>query len=186
MSTNAQLEQTVRAAAGGDERAWIELFTRFTPVLRHVARGFRLAPHDVDDVVQACWLSLLTNIHTLNEPAAVGGWLVTTARRHALRSLQRGVREVIADEPVAQDVPAPSRVEAAVEDAERIASLRDALQRLPGRQRALLEAMVADPGCSYLDVSRRLRMPIGSIGPTRERGLHRLRQDRTLVAVVTS
>lgn len=44
-------------------------------------------------------------IDTIREPAAVPGWLVTTARREALRRLQAGRQEVLFDE-----VPAVDRV----------------------------------------------------------------------------
>ena len=39
---------------------------------------------------------------------------------------------------------------------------------------------------SYTDVSRKLDIPVGSIGPTRERALALLRRDRQLSALVSS
>jgi RNA polymerase sigma factor (sigma-70 family) len=181
---DCRLTATVHAAALGDERAWTALVHRFTPLLRRVAAGYRLAPHEIDDVVQACWISLLGNLHALRDPEAVGGWLVTTARRHALRMRQREVRELLTDTPLHESHAAPDSVESAVVDAERVTVLRDAVRRLPGRQRVLLETLIAAPDRSYADVSRVLGMPVGSIGPTRERGLTRLRRDERLGQVV--
>ena len=71
-------------------------------------------------------------------------------------------------------------------EAERVNELRKAVRRLPGRQRTLLETLIAAPDRSYADVSQRLGIPIGSIGPTRERGLTRLRGDARLAQVVAS
>src|SRR4051794_1156544 len=181
-----RLVATVNAAAAGDELAWDALVHRFTPMLRRVARGFRLAPHDVDDVVQSCWLSLFGSLHTLREPAAIAGWLATAARRQSLRARQGVVREALCEFPLDDGHAGPECLESVVLEAERVGVLRDAMRRLPGRQRKLLEAMIDEPDRSYADVSRGLGMPIGSIGPTCERGINRLRQDDRLMKVVAS
>jgi RNA polymerase sigma factor (sigma-70 family) len=181
-----RITAAVEAAAQGDEHAWNVLVEQFTPVIRRVAKGFRLPPQDVDDVVQACWVALLESLHTLREPEAVGAWLVTTARRQSLRMRQREVRERVTDTPYFADLPAGDCLESIVVEAERVTVLREAVRRLPGRQRALLQAMIAAPDHSYADVSNRLGMPVGSIGPTRERGLERLRQDTRLTQLVAT
>jgi RNA polymerase sigma factor (sigma-70 family) len=183
-SAPTPLGRTVEAAARGDVRAWDALVQRYSPLLRRVARGYRLETHDVDDVVQACWVSLLTSLHGLREPQAVGAWLVTTARRQALRTHQRGVREVLAEAPLAERHPALDCVETELIRSEQRAVLRAAVDRLPGRQRELMRTLIAEPDRSYADVSRRLGMPIGSIGPTRERGFRRLRIDARLAEAV--
>jgi len=92
------LARLVHAAAARDERAWEALYARFTPTIRAAARGFRLCPADVDDVVQQTWLAALRRIGALERPEAIGAWLLVTARRQALRTLQRGAREVLTDE----------------------------------------------------------------------------------------
>src|SRR5215218_6556750 len=78
------LEQIVRAAAAGDDHAWTLLQDRFTKRIRAVARGYRLAPQDVDDVAQTTWLRLLEHIGAVRDANAVGAWLETTARRESL------------------------------------------------------------------------------------------------------
>jgi hypothetical protein len=40
-----------------------------------------------------------------------------------------------------------------------------------------MESLLAEPAPSYTDVSRRIGIPIGSIGPTRGRCVKRLRQE---------
>ena len=182
----SRLVATVEAAAAGDERAWNALVHRFTPMLRRVAKGYRLAPHDIDDVVQACWVSLLGSLDTLREPAAIGGWLVTAARRQSLRARQREVRELLTDTPLDDEHAAPDCIESHVLEGERHCVLRDAVRRLPGRQRVVLESLIDEPDRSYAEVSEGLGMPIGSIGPTRERGINRLREDEQLARVVSS
>jgi RNA polymerase sigma factor (sigma-70 family) len=173
----------VRAAAAGDPQAWAALMRRYEPMLRRVARGYRLQAADVDDALQSCWLQLFTGLHQLREPAAVGGWLVTTMRRQSLRARRHEVRELLMDAPLDARQPAADCVASAVEAAERGAVLRRAVRRLGGRQRTLLETLMADPDRSYAEVSAGLGMPLGSIGPTRERGLARLRRDPELALV---
>ncbi|HEX6024140.1 MAG TPA: sigma-70 family RNA polymerase sigma factor [Solirubrobacter sp.] len=183
-SANPSVRATVVAATGGDERAWNELVARFTPVLRRVAKGYRLSPEDVDDVIQLSWVALLENLPNLREPEAIGAWLVTTARRVAFRIRQHDVREVPTEFPFTEHLAAPDCCETAIIDRERMAALRQAVRRLPSRQRELVEALLDAPGSSYRDVSQGLGIPVGSIGPTRERGLDRLRRDAQLARVL--
>ena len=174
----------VRAAAEGDDRAWEALHARFTPILRATVRGLRLSPADVDDVVQQTWLAAVAHIHTIRRPEAIGAWLLVTARREALHTLQRGVREVVTDE-LQENAEAPSRPPASdLIDEERRVAVHAAVKRLDGRKRLLLDALLRTPDANYVDLSQRLGMPIGSIGPTRERALDRLRSDRGLGAVL--
>ena len=176
----------VRAAKRGDEGAWEALVHRFTPAVRSVARDYRLPPHDVDDVVQACWLALLEGLHRVREPDAVGAWLVTAARRRALRARRCRERDVPVGSVLQEDAAAGACVENAVAEAERVQALREALGRLPGRQRRLLEALIARPDLSHAEIAGRLGMPQGSVGPTRSRGLERLRMDTRLVRAVAA
>ena len=60
---------------------------------------------------------------------------------------------------------------------ERHAALARALRRLPTRDQELLTLLCAAAPPSYREISRRLAMPIGSIGPTRQRALARLREE---------
>ena len=175
----------VRAAGRGEEGAWDALVHRFTPAVRSVARDYRLEPHDVDDVVQASWLALLEGLHRVREPDAVGAWLVTAARRQSLRARRRRERDVPVGSALHEDA-ATGCTETAVVEAERARALHDALRRLPGRQRRLLEALIARPELSHAEIAGRLGMPQGSVGPTRARGLARLRMDTRLERAVAA
>ena len=64
--------------------------------------------------------------------------------------------------------------------------MRAAVGRLPGRQRMLLSTFLRRPAASYDEISAALDMPVGSIGPTRERALSRLRDDSALAGVLAS
>jgi RNA polymerase sigma factor (sigma-70 family) len=168
-------------AAAGDRAAWEALVERFTPSLRSVIRGFRLAPVAADDVLQETWLAAYMHISKLRKPEAIGSWLTVTARREALRSLQRSVHEVLSDDPQPSEVASDDAHEAALAG-EQLQALRTALTKLPERQRKLIEALFSPEEPSYAELSARLGIPIGAIGPTRARALARLRRDLDLKA----
>jgi len=180
-----ELTPLVEAAKAGDAWAWESLVERFTPALRNVVRGFRASAADTDDVVQAAWVSAFANIGRLVEPEAIGGWLSVIARREALRTLERRRREVLCDEPSHADTGAVSGPERAVLATEQRDAVHAAIRRLPPHQRRLVRALLQNETSSYADLPHRLAIPVGSIGPTRERAFARLRRNRPLNALVT-
>jgi DNA-directed RNA polymerase specialized sigma24 family protein len=58
--------------------------------------------------------------------------------------------------------------------------LSRAIRALPQKQQLVLTELLKEESRSYLDLSRRLGLPMGSIGPTRQRAIARLRQDPRL------
>jgi RNA polymerase sigma factor (sigma-70 family) len=183
-SSDDQLGPLVQAAASGDHQAWESLVERLSPTIRNIARSYRLNSADVDDVVQTCWTSALSNIGTLREPEAFAGWLCVIARRAALRTCQRRTREIPVDELAQSDARDQTTPETCLLESERRQAVVRAVNRLSGRQRTLVASLLRHPGASYDDISQRLGLPVGSIGPTRERALARLRRDRQLTAAV--
>ena len=174
-------ERVVLAASAGDRSAMSELVERFGARVRIVARLHRLGAHDVEDVVQTTWLRLLEHVGTIRDPNAVGAWLETTARRESLRILRAGRRERPTDRERWPDAAVSSVDEQRLWAAERRAALARALEQMTGRRRDLLQMLFADPAPSYAEISRALRIPIGSIGPSRARCLERLRGHQALV-----
>jgi RNA polymerase sigma factor (sigma-70 family) len=177
------LAALVRAGSEGDSVAIGHLVARFDRMLRSIVRSYRLSSWDTDDVIQATWLQFMQHGRDLREPAAVSGWLATTARRQSLRMLQRHVREVLTDDPALGESGELAEPERELLATERRELLRGALSELPDRPRALMRVLVAQPELSYEEIGRRLDMPVGSIGPTRARSLDRLARSDTLRAL---
>jgi RNA polymerase sigma factor (sigma-70 family) len=180
---DAELAAIVRASAAGDQDAFERLVARFDRLLRGVIRSYRLSSWDTDDVIQATWLQFLQHGRALREPAAVSGWLATTARRQSFRVLQRHVREHLTDDPARSESDGDAKPDDELFAAERRELVHDALSELPGRHGHLMRVLVTQPDLSYEDVGRLLAMPIGSIGPTRARSLDRLRRSTKLQAL---
>ena len=162
------------AVRGGDDRAWRTLVDRFDHVPHGVARSFRLTADDADDVAQATWMLLFERIDQIREPAALGGWLATTARRQALRMLQRPVREILTDDPRLGDDAETIEFDDELLSTERRAALARALATLPTPYRRLMKLIVDESAPDYRAISLALSLPVGSIGAMRARALARL------------
>jgi RNA polymerase sigma factor (sigma-70 family) len=175
----------VQAARRGDQSAWDDLVERFLPLVTALIGRHRLSRADADDVNQTVWLRLVEHLDDIREPRAVPGWIATTTRNECLRVLQRGRRTMLVDPLV------PSQLDRHPDDAlvdddllreEREQALRDALQELPKSRRELLVLLLADPPVPYSEISRRLGIAVGSIGPTRARAIDQLRTSTALSA----
>jgi RNA polymerase sigma factor (sigma-70 family) len=179
-----ELERIVRAAAGGDHAAWNWLHNRFARRVLGAARAVGLTHHDAEDAAQATWARLFRNITRIHEPASLAAWLTTTARREGLRLRRKSPREEPMGDEVPSDEPISPELDHQIVAAARSAAFAAALTRLPERHRELMRALTAEPAPSYAEVSARLGIPIGSIGPIRARSLARLRRDPALRALL--
>lgn len=174
MSEDENIHEIVRRAADGDQDAWNELIRKYSSLLWWTARGFRLSDEQAADVVQVTWLRLLENIGRIRDPERLSAWLLTTARRRCIDELNAAARERPLDDhylDLASDEDGPE--ECALRNEPRQA-VRTALGRLPESQQRMLLLLVASPQLSYQEISTRLGIPIGSIGPSRGRALRRL------------
>ncbi|AGL18416.1 RNA polymerase sigma factor [Actinoplanes sp. N902-109] len=170
------LRQTILDAQTGDERAFERLIRTFESLVWWTVRTFRLAEADAEDAVQNTWLRMYEHLHEIRDPDRTGAWLTTVARRECLQLLRTGRREVVGlppdtDRPDERG-PQPERV--AVQR-----SMNDLLWRhvneLPAPARTLLTTLSAGNSPGYAAFARSTDMPIGSVGPTRQRSLRKLR-----------
>jgi RNA polymerase sigma factor (sigma-70 family) len=168
----AELVSRVRA---GDQAAWVALTDRFTNLLWSIARGMHLSSEDAADAVQTTWLRLVERLDDIREPERVGSWLATAVRRECLAIIRRR-RTVGLPEAWDQASDTADPLDAGLLRDERDAELWRALHNLPARCGNLLRLLVSDPAPSYADVADTLRIPVGSIGPTRRRCLELLRR----------
>jgi RNA polymerase sigma factor (sigma-70 family) len=160
----------------GDAVALDELVRVMTPVLWHVVRAYRLPVEVAEDVVQTTWLALVRRRDSIEEPAAVGGWLTTTARREAWKVARASGRGIpVEDDELARRLPEEESPEAEVVRRDGDERLWDAVERLSERCQALLRIVAFEHRPDYSAIAANLGMPVGSIGPTRGRCLQKLR-----------
>jgi RNA polymerase sigma factor (sigma-70 family) len=169
------IDHIVRAAASGDQRAWNELVERYSGLVWSVARAHRLDAAEAADVVQTSWLRLVEHLDRIQNPAGLGAWLATTARRESLLAIRRAGRCQPTDRMEALAPPDPTAIDEQLLTSERDTELWEAFGRLRAGDQALLRLLVADPAPGYQEIGAALDMPVGSIGPTRARALERLR-----------
>jgi RNA polymerase sigma factor (sigma-70 family) len=175
----------VAGALDGDSASWNRLVERFTPLVLSIVRRNRLQDAEAQDVVQTVWLRLVEHLGAIREPRALPGWIATTTRNecHHVHGGHRPVLSADLDARGRPDDAAPGP-DGHLLEGERHEALLAALAELPGRQRELLLLLIEDPPLPYEEISRRLGMPIGSIGPTRARAIARIRSHRAVQALL--
>ena len=172
----------VTRAAGGDPTAWDEIVERYGPLVWSICARFQLVSHDREDVAQNVWLLLVEQLGKLREPAALPGWIATTTHRECLRvvtAARKSERLGTGLDDALQFVD-NTIIDEEILMAERNAALRAAFAELPPKYQQLLAMLTSDPPSSYAEISDKLQIPVGSIGPQRARCLERLRRSGTL------
>ena len=179
----------VTRARGGDKRAWDALVERYAPLIWSICRKYRLSRDDADDAGQIVWLRLVDQLDQIRNPAALAGWLATTTRRECGRLVRAGhAPGAVVCELDAEIIPdeRAKAVEQELLAAERHAALREAFTCLPPKGQRLIAMLIADPPVAYAEISARLGIPIGSIGPTRSRYLARMRRHPAVAALINA
>ena len=185
----------------GDNRAWQQLVQHYARLVHSIPVSYGLTAVEVDDVGQEVFLALAQGLAQLDDPQSLPAWLMTTARRCSWRTLQRRKRETTLAEgdlaltefsvggsgwggqsaaaapmviqPLSRPLPSMAELLQGWEQQELLAA---GLARMGERCRTLLTLIFLDPTePSYDEISSRLDMPKGSIGPTRNRCLQQLR-----------
>ena len=141
----------------------------------------KLNADDCSDVFQATFLALSSSLDRIEHAVALPKWLAVTASREALRLRRTNARfgndasfdELDLDNLVAKEDQAADESAAQAMDVEAI---RSGLTKLPDRCRDLLEFLFRDEEPSYQEISDKLGIPVGAIGPTRSRCLQKLRR----------
>src|SRR5215469_14818060 len=180
----------VTRARNGDKHAWDEIVERYAPLIWSICRQYRLADADAEDVAQMVWLHLVDHLDDLRDPAALPGWLATTTRRQCIRVRRAAARlpqvtGLLMDADNMADAEAvPTEHELLL--AERHAALHEAFTRLPSCWQQLIAVLIEDPPMPYAQISARLGIPVGSIGPTRSRYLDKLRRDPAIAALINA
>lgn len=183
---DASDRELVARCRRGDTAAWEVLVRRYQRLVYAIVTRMGLDEHLAADVFQTVFARLVEHLPRLAEPDRLQAWIVTTAKREGLR--QRGL--VQRHDPLAHagddgedqtiDIADDSpRADELLGELQQLHQLRRGLERLDSRCRDLLQLLFPDdddPAPAYDEVARRLAIPIGSIGPTRQRCLGKLRQ----------
>ena len=164
----------------GDAQAWDQLINKYQRLVMSVPLSFGFDTTEAEDIAQITFTILMQSLDNLRNVEHLGSWLYTVAQRHTWRSLKRNQKNA---PEVIDDNLAESRVvfgREGLNDLERweLADwLNQGLHRLGQRCQELLMALYFDPDePDYAQIAKRLKMAVGSIGPTRARCLKTLQQ----------
>jgi DNA-directed RNA polymerase specialized sigma24 family protein len=167
------------AVQRGRTDALVPLLQMVEPFIRRRARTVARDDDLVDDIVQEVWILLSRRAGCIRDPQALIAWLGIVTVRRGLRLRATSGRLV------ATSFPADVAAAASTEDdalarcaADTIkAGIDRALDGLGADQRALITLLTAQERPEYAAISRAVGRPVGSLGPSRQRLLDKLRRD---------
>jgi RNA polymerase sigma factor (sigma-70 family) len=169
----------------GDAAAWEALVLRYRRLIYAIPRRSGLNEEQAADVFQTVFARLLEHLDRIEQPARIGAWFVTTARRESWRVMRRDSAALSLDaeqddehrtgaDLLPDDAPLPADV---VQRLEQQHAVRTAVQALDERCRSLLTLLFYCPQPrAYCEIAAALGIAEGSIGPTRARCLQKLRR----------
>jgi len=148
----------VNGVLSGDREAFAELYNRHARLIRAVCYDATRDLTWAADLTQEVFLRAFRGISDLRDPARFAPWLVGIARQvgREWRRAQRRQRRTIAG---LQQEPQPTAVEEASRDADGVHVLREAITRLPEKERLALHVfyllqMDAEQARGILELSR--------------------------------
>lgn len=154
-----------------------ELVARLTPLAVRAARHHLLDRDDQLDAVQDGWLLLLVNVGAIRDPACLPRWLRTAVGRQAGRLARSRVRELAchAESTLDRDRRCAPSTEDSWLLTYRNRILWTMVDRLPVRERVLVELLAYEPGLSCRELANRLGISPSAAARQRSRSLRRLR-----------
>lgn len=166
----------IRGCKKGEARAWDRVMDQYGRLVFSIPRSYGLSREDAADISQLTFTILIQSLDSLTEESNLKAWLATVARRHTWRLMEKSRHEGIGKEDDLADTPWLLGGEKPSERWELIDWLDGGLSKMGEPCQRLLKALYLDETePSYAEISERLGMPVGSIGPTRARCLQRLR-----------
>lgn len=127
----------IRAIAAGDQAAFSRLIGRETPKLLRFAQGILGNAEEAEDVVQESLIKLWEVAAVWTPDARIGTWLHTVTYNRSVDKLRR--RRDFVDQSALDDIADPSPIaQGQMELGELAQSVRDAVERLPHRQRSAI------------------------------------------------
>jgi RNA polymerase sigma-70 factor (ECF subfamily) len=172
-----------RFTHANDTEAFAALVRRHGPMVLRACRRVLGNAHDAEDACQATFLALVHKAHSLAQPELLANWLTRVAHRTALKAKARIGRRRAQEWQAGVAVVA---CQAAKEDGQEATTLREdeattlreGLERLPGRFRWPL-ALCYLEGLTNTEAAHRLGIPPGSISYRLARGRELLRQSQS-------
>jgi hypothetical protein len=179
----------VTRARDGDERAWAALVEWYAPLIWSLCAGTGWTPPTLPTSARTsgyCWWTSWARCairprFPAGLPLQPGGNTHASWTERRCRTLQ-GTSRTQRTSRTAR----PKRSSTGLLAAEQHAALREAFTHLPRHDQQLIALLIEDPPVSYAQISARLGIPVGSIGPNRRRCLDKLRHHPAIAVLISA
>jgi RNA polymerase sigma-70 factor (ECF subfamily) len=170
-------EELMQLVGRGDPRAFETIYDR------HGGAAFSLAYRMVgnrpaaEDVVQEAFLSIWGRMRYAAERGSVRSWVLGIVHHRTIDSLRRNLvhdRRRTSAEGIEERFEAPERTDVEAARRAEAASVRAALDTLPGEQNQVIE-LAYFGGFTHSQIAEMLSMPIGTVKGRMRLGLDKLR-----------
>jgi DNA-directed RNA polymerase specialized sigma24 family protein len=179
----------VARAGNGEKQAWDALVERYSPLIWPVCRRRRLGDADARAAGHSVWRQLVRHLDEVQDPGALAGWLAVTTWRECGNARPAAEGPQIGGELAGTRRESGHQARTAGQErlaAERHAALREAFSRLSPCCQRLLTLLIDEPSMPDTEISARLGIPVGSIGPARGRCPDNLRRDPAVAALAST
>jgi RNA polymerase sigma-70 factor (ECF subfamily) len=171
-----ELRQLMVRYQQADPAAVEELVARLSPALYRFLAGPDLARHDVEDLLQECWIRIHRSRRTYRSSEPLLPWIFAIARHSRLDGYRRRTRlrsreSLVAEVPETE--PAPVAPSAASSSA--AADIVELVNALPRQQREVI-MMLKVSGMSLSEVARATASTTGAVKQKAHRAYKKLRQ----------
>jgi RNA polymerase sigma factor (sigma-70 family) len=176
---SSYLKCLIEKCRSGDEESWHELLDLVAPTIFGLCKKSRLSREESFDVFGQVSLQLVNTIASLRSPEKIVSFVATITRRQiygyykkiqALEFLDEQTVLSLADEN--QSDPETDLVRSSQREI-----LLEAMSHLSERDFRLIKMLFFDPEePSYVEIARKLKMPVSSVGPIRGKALAKLYQ----------
>lgn len=172
--------ELVAACKAGNAWAWDALVEKYKRLVYSLPLRAGLSEEDAADIFQIVFSRLYEHLDNIREPQALAAWLITTTKRESWKHAARKLREIPLTTNNDDEAEAAFGLTRESTEETRLFDqflVQQALEQLGGLCRTLLWMLYFDESePTYEDASRRLGIPLGSIGPTRARCLMKMRR----------
>ncbi len=172
----ATLEQLLAAVVLRDRAAFRQLYdasaAHLLGLTLRILRNRALAEEAVQEAYVQIWAHAGEYRSRLGHPLA---WMSSIARYRALDALRRQPEQLSLDDEAGSAGAAVAASLASHDKPAPEAALDRCMERLPGETRRALELAFVE-GYTHAELSRRLRVPLGTLKSWIRRGLARLRE----------
>ena len=115
-----------------------------------------------EDARQEAFIGAYCDLMALRTPAAFPGWLRQIVRKHAIELVRRRRLSLVPLDEAPEPVDGERRIDEVLEERERLAEARAAIERLPESEREPVRLYYLE-GMPLGDIARRLGLPLQTV-----------------------